>query len=122
MKGLGKFLWESPNYSLCLAHDINKFLIDDLNHFERFLAGDGINENVPMKVHGVLRWKDAVFVLTSSIYQLNFIIGIIDSRNFAKCYGDKRKQQQLLSVIINSCPSQNKQLNSLASAMDGVKR
>lgn len=52
-----------------------------------------------MEVHRILSWKNAVFILTRGVHQLNFEIGIIDSCYFAKCCGDDKRQKKVIQQL-----------------------
>lgn len=115
------FVANQHNRHVSFSHHVNQLLVDDFDDFERLLTGDGVNQYVPVEVlkfsmnekklswkydthHWILSWKDAVFILTGSVHQLNFIVcnelhetsfvmrknfnsftWIVDSRDFAKC-------------------------------------
>lgn len=84
------------SHILCFAHNIQQFLVDNLDNFKRFLTGYRIDEYVTMKVHAILGRKYTVFILSSCINQFDFIVRGIDSGDFRKSYDENPKIYELI--------------------------
>lgn len=64
---------------LSLSHDVQQLLVDDLNDFERLLAGDRVHQHVPVEVHAVLGGEYAVLILTGGVHQFYLVVGWVDA-------------------------------------------
>ena len=60
---------------LSLSHHVQQLLVDDLDDFERLLAGDRVHQHVPVEVHAVLGGKYAVLILTGGVDQFHLVVG-----------------------------------------------
>lgn len=72
------------SYLLHFSSHIKKFIINNLNNFKWLWWSYGIYKNIAVNVHGILCREDGVFILTSCVHHLNFILLAVDSGWFGE--------------------------------------
>lgn len=110
------FNWWTDNVfermnSLSFSHDVYQLFVNDFDDLERLLTRDRVDQDVSMKVHGILCWKNRILILTSRVNQLHLIIWIVDSRHFWEGYGDKIEARNVcVTELSTAVPSKTNML------------
>lgn len=72
--------WNLLNF----ACNVEQLIVYNLYNFKTFCTCYTVNQDVTVYVHGVLRWKNAVLILTRCVNKFQFVVLAVDSCAFGE--------------------------------------